>query len=203
MSEPKKEPSKAIEPSPWVEAIEQNRFVGREFLLWLWHRSEVDETTLVTSTKRTISLWLEAQITLASEGEEAKIKGTAAPAAAEAKQALRRGKLPTSARLFAIVDELEFSWTMKADELWRSGLKIPAELKRDEEQDEALYERMRLVEILEQAMETLFRDFLALRLSPAWERSVVPAMRDWARGKAAKSAAKRPHAAVDRAGDSR
>ncbi len=184
---PAKKP--AVEASPYVEAIEQNRFVGREFLLWLWFESEINETTLVTSTKKTISLWLEAQITLSIEGEETKVKGQTAAASAEAKQALRRGKLPQQARMRAIVDELEFAWTMKADELWRATLKIPAQLKEEGDQDETFYERMHLVEILEDAMGQLFRDFLALRLSPSWERVVIPAMREWARGKPVERAA--------------
>lgn len=163
--------------------VEQNRFVGREFLLWLWFESDVFETNLHPASGDPCALWFEKQLTLASEGEEARIKSATPAAAPEAKQALRQGKLPREARVRLIVAELEFSWLMKADELAVGGLKIPAELKSDSDKYEALYERMRLVETLEKQLEALWADFIALRLDAAWESSVVPEMKRWVRGK--------------------
>ncbi len=52
---------------------------------------------------------------------------------------------------------------------------LPAELtKKDDDAHEVLYERMRLVEALEATLEALWSDFLALRLSEAWEATCVP-----------------------------
>lgn len=169
-----------------AELVELNRFVGREFLLWLWFESEVFETNLKPSGADSLSLWLETQITLASEGEEIRVKGATPGLAPEAKQALRQGKLPRDARLRAVLSELEYGWTFKADDLAIAGLGVPAQLKSksDDDKYEVLYERMRLVEILEAALEGLFTDFLDLRLDAAWENKLVPIFKQWARGKA-------------------
>jgi hypothetical protein len=169
--------------------VEANRFLGRELLLWLWFESEHNETKLRASTGKTCSLWVETQITLAADEEEARIKSGMPAATPEAKQALRQGKLPRQARLHAIVDDHEFTWAFKADELGVGALKVPAELKADTDRHEALYERMRLVEELEGVLEDLFADFITLRLSPAWAASVVPLLQSWAYGERVDEAA--------------
>ncbi|MEM1349554.1 MAG: hypothetical protein AAGI01_13405, partial [Myxococcota bacterium] len=58
-----------------------------------------------------------------------------------------------------------------------SGVKIPALLSKEEE--EQFYERMYLLEELEEILDDLFREFLALRLDPAFHEHVFPAMRAW------------------------
>lgn len=166
-----------------AELVEMNRFVGREFLLWLWFESEVFETNLKTSGGRVISLWLETHLTLTMENEEARIKCPMPAAAPEAKQALQQGKLPKQARVHAILDEHEFAWVMKAEELAIGSLKIPAQLKAESDKYEALYERMRLTEELCAVLEALYADFITLRLAPAWEETIAPELKRWARGK--------------------
>ena len=56
---------------------------------------------------------------------------------------------------------------------------------RDEEEDEEtpFYERMTLTKEFEGLLETLYRDFLHLRLSPRWDALVVPTAKRWAAGK--------------------
>lgn len=171
-----------------VSLIEKNRFVGREFLLWLWFESELHETELRPSKVDPCSLWLEAQLTLVNDGEESRLKSPMPAASHEAKEALRRGKLPREARFRLIHNDHEFAWVMKADELAIGGLKVPGELNA-EDKYEALYERMMLVEELETELDALFADFMALRLSDAWERVVVVAMKTWANGKTVDEAA--------------
>ena len=158
-----------------VERIEQNRFVGREFLLWLWFESQLFETNLAPHGMPACSLWLETRITLSFEREESVLKSPAPGAAPEAREALRQGKLPREARIRMITEEREFAWLFKADTLGLASVALPAELtKKDDDAHEVLYERMRLVEALEATLEALWSDFLALRLSEAWEATCVP-----------------------------
>lgn len=160
-----------------IERIEQNRFVGREFLLWLWFESQLFETNLAPHGRSSCSLWLETRITLAFEKEESVLKSAAPGAAPEAREALRQGKLPREARIRMITEDREYAWTFKADTLGLAALALPAELtKKDDDVHEVLYERMRLVEALEATLEALWSDFLALRLSEAWDATVVPAL---------------------------
>lgn len=55
-------------------------------------------------------------------------------------------------------------------------------LEAADEEHETFYERMVLTREVEEILEALYADFLALRLGPAWEETVVPALRTWARG---------------------
>ena len=167
-----------------AELVELNRFVGREFLLWLWFESERTETNLRPLGGPACSLWLDTQITLSGADGEARIKAPMAAASKEAKTALAEGKLPTAARLHLIVEELEFSCGFRAEELAVSGLKVPSQLKADSEPDEALFERISLTERFMATMTALYAEFLALRLSPGWEKITTRELKKWARGKA-------------------
>ena len=164
-----------------VERIERNRFVGQEFLLWLWFESVLFETNLTPTGKPPCALWIEARLTLAFEKDESLLKSATPGSAPEAREALRQGKLPREARLRLVSGEHEYSWLFKGNTLGVGGLKIPAELtKKDDEIHEVLYERMRLVEALEATLEALWSDFLTLRLGDAWERVVIPALERFA-----------------------
>jgi hypothetical protein len=165
-----------------VERIEQNRFTGREFLLWLWFESVVFETNLAPSGLASCALWLETRLTLTFEKDESLLKTAIPGVAPEAREALRQGKLPREARLRLTRGEREYAWLFKADTLALSGLTIPSELKgKDDDVHEVLYERMHLVEDLETTLEALWSDFLALRLSETWEAAVLPALGAFAR----------------------
>jgi len=194
-----------------VDRIEKRRFVGREFLLWLWFESELFEGTLRTREHGSFGFWVERQIVLTAGVEGTRIKGPLPAAGREAKESLRRGKLPESAGFHLVAGNAETSFTLKADRLAISGLKLPTVLGRAEdvppqlldaprrmvkrkredaarrearesdESHEAFYERMGLTRDLEGRLEVLYRDFLAIRLGDAWKR-VVPVMRAWARG---------------------
>lgn len=47
---------------------------------------------------------------------------------------------------------------------------------------ERFYDRMAFARAVEELLEALYRDFLALRLSPTWDSTVVPALEAWATG---------------------
>ncbi len=168
-----------------VERIEQNRFAGRELLLWVWFESVVFETNLAPSGQPSCAAWLETRISLVFEKDETRVSSATPGTAPEAREALLQGKLPREAKLRLVQGEHEYAWLYKADTMGISTLAIPAELdSKKDDVHEVLYERMRLVEALEATLEALFSDFLALRLSDAWEAAVLPALRRFARGEA-------------------
>ncbi|MCC6551758.1 MAG: hypothetical protein IT372_01895, partial [Polyangiaceae bacterium] len=165
-----------------VDLIEKRRFVGREFLVWLWFESELFEGRFEVEGLGPCEVLLEGQITLVQEKEQSKLKGAAPSAAPEAHEALRQGKLPTHARVRVRRGELEYAFLFNADTLGLSGVNIPSQVR--EETDEMFYERMYLVEELEELLGAIYGDFIALRLSTAWESDAVPAIRAWIRGEA-------------------
>ena len=165
-----------------LDLIEGRRFMGREFVVWLWFESEMQETNLHPTGVDPVSMWLEAQITLVLEKEESRLKGAIPASSPEAKEALRQGKLPKEAKMRLVRGEREYAWTLKADSLGLSGLKLPTQLKKNDEKHEVFYERMMLLEDLEASLSALFADFVRLRLADPWDDEVVPLMKSWAHG---------------------
>ncbi|WP_437853143.1 hypothetical protein [Sorangium sp. So ce363] len=170
-----------------AELIEQRRFVGREFLVWLWFESELFEGRFSLDALGVCELWLEGQITLVQEKEQSRLKGAAPSSAPEAHEALRQGKLPSHARVRVTRGELEYAFLFNADAFSLSGVKIPSVVK--DAADEQFYERMYLIEELETLFTALYGEFLALRLGVAWESGVAPFIRTWVRGEPVDTAA--------------
>lgn len=191
----------------FTDRIELRRFVGREFLLWLWFESEVFEATLSTKAHGSFGLWLEGRLVLSEGKESTTIKGTSPGHHREAKEALLRGKLPERAGLHLSWGDNESTLTLKGEAMALSGLVLPTKLdkadadappalappparrkKRAEtrqagdEEAEAFYERMHLTRDVENILESLYADFLALRLSRAWDDHVLPALEAWTGG---------------------
>jgi hypothetical protein len=117
-----------------VDRIEKRRFVGREFLLWLWFESEVFDATLQTREHGEIGLWLESRLTLSHAKESTRIIAPMPGLGPEAKAALRRGQLPESAGLRIYYKEAETRFSLHAERLAITGLKLNTVL---DEQDEA------------------------------------------------------------------
>jgi hypothetical protein len=116
-----------------VDRIEKRRFVGREFLLWVWFESEVFEGTLSTKEHGSFGLWIEKSIVLSMGKEATRIKGAQPAASREAKESLRLGKLPEAAGFHLVQGDQESSFTLKAEQLGIAGLKLPTVLGGEEE----------------------------------------------------------------------
>jgi hypothetical protein len=206
-----------------VDRIEKRRFVGREFLLWLWFESELLDATLSTQKHGPFGLWLERTLVLSEGRESTRITAPMPGIGREAKEALLRGQLPESAGIRIAWNDDETSLVLKAETLGVASLKLQTVLgkaeatpndlvaemaggargkrprsaeKKPDEQHEIFYERMNMAGEFEELLETLFGDFLSLRLAAAWEEIVVPLMRGWVDGEeleiAAYEALRRP-----------
>lgn len=197
-----------------VDRIEKRRFVGREFLLWLWFESETFDATLQTREHGELGFWLEKRLVLSLAKESTRIVAPNPGLGQEAKAALRRGQLPQSAGVRITLKDTETSLVLDAERLAVTGLKLNTVLDQGEDEepptdlmqelagkrpgppgrgkqdapedadDEIFYERMRLTTEVESVIEALYRDFLELRLTAAWDAHVVPALRRFARGEA-------------------
>jgi hypothetical protein len=164
-----------------VDLIETRRFLGSEFLMWLWFKTETHDGLMNLGEEHgdvevvfDDSLVLEAYL---AETERNTFKGGAPAYSPEAKVALQQGKRVSRAKLAILKDGREWTFTLKAEGMDFTSVKIPAVLSRQE--DEKFYERMYLVDEAEDIVDALYEEFLAIRLSDAWHDKMVPAMREW------------------------
>lgn len=166
-----------------LDKIDRTSFIGNEFILFLWFASEVLESELPANGSDTMTLWLDDQLVLAHPvhaEEKATLKGVAPSGTAEAKEALRQGKLPERAHVGLTLGERSYTFTLEGDPLRLGGIKLPALV--DEDIDEQFYERMMLLDQLEEVMGALLERFVRLRLSRSWKSTALPLMRAWVDG---------------------
>lgn len=116
-----------------VDRIEKRRFVGREFLLWLWFESEIFDATLATREHGEIGLWLESRLLLSQQKESTRIVAPSPGLGIEAKAALRRGQLPQSAGIRIFYKDAETRLTLNAERLAITGLRLATVLDQEEE----------------------------------------------------------------------
>lgn len=162
------------------ELIQNRRFLGDEFLMWLWFRSECFDGLMKLGDGRNIEVIFDDALTLEAymaETERSDLKGGAPAFSAEARVSLRHGKRLSKAKLRLIMEGREWVFALKGESLSMSSLKLPALLTKDV--FEQFWERMYLMEELEKLIEDLYGQFLALRLTPVWTEAMLPAMKEW------------------------
>lgn len=179
-----------------LDQIDSARFLGREWLLYLWYESErigaivkppLPQTVLLAPEGvEPFQLYVTSPLVLESSTgvrrgryvvERVSITGTEPDGSAEAGAALREGKLPVKMTLMIVRGEREWSCALDGDTLALSSVKVPAELKKGEEaaRDERLY----LLNELEQMLDALLQQYVRLRLSEEFSSVVRPAIHAW------------------------
>jgi recombination associated protein RdgC len=171
--------------APWLDELEQgkddaedflSRQPGREFLTWLWFKSEERSGRIALEGQEEIGLTFVRRIVLVSgAGDYAESVACQGQHALmlEGKEALRQGKKIREARLSLEIDSMEWEFTFKADLFQFQSMKLPApseefDGKGSLEEDGRLLERLFLVERAVEAMDHLFGFFMKLRLSAGW-----------------------------------
>jgi len=157
-----------------------SRFLGREFLIWLWWRSERDFGSIELGDFGTVDFWIDDRIVFRTVGDDPQtsdLKGGAPATTAEARTALQAGKTIDAARLGLRVKEREYTLEVRSEGLEIAGLKVPGEVK--DGVDEKLYERMFLLEEASGILDLLFDRFADARLSESWEEATLQEIRSW------------------------
>jgi hypothetical protein len=157
-------------------------FLGPELLTWIWWRADHDPR-LVHPDGTEVFLHMDEHLEFRGERAAARrtvLRAGVPGASAEARAALKSGKTLVAGRLLLVRGEEERRFTLKAEDLDLSGLKLPP--------SEGATGRERL----EQSLEALVRAeadldlclsaFLKVRLDPRAWAAEVGRMRAWAAG---------------------
>ena len=160
-------------------------FLAREFMTWLWFKSEERDGTISIPGQSDVALGFERRVVLESgEGEYSETVACQGLHAdlREGKAAIREGKKVREARLRLEKDSNRWEFTLKADRFQFQSMKLPAVGGFDEEDDDkegGVLERIYLVETALKTMDDLFAFFLKRRLSPQWVSEEIPRIKAW------------------------
>lgn len=170
-----------------VDLIAEKRFLGQEFLTWLWWKSEERGGSVALANRGDVIVIFEKHMLLeVGEGETSEkiICSGLQSELKEARTGLQMGKKLEQARLQVISGDYEYSFTIAAALMEYRSVKLPktAESEADEQNPEELegmlLERIYLFEELMKIMDALFGIFLEVRMGDDWKDELVK-IRDW------------------------
>jgi len=169
-----------------VDLITEKRFLGQEFLTWLWWKSEERGGTVELEGQGDIVAVFEKHMLLEygeADYNERLVCSGLQTELKEARTGLRTGKKLEQARLQIIKDDMEYNLTLGATFFEYRGVKLPKTAESESgsgsaEAEGMILERIYLFEELVKIVNDLFRMFLEVRVSPAWPEELVK-IRDW------------------------
>lgn len=161
------------------------KFLGYEFLTWLWFAIENDRVDLNNGTQDSMSsLVIGNRIVLenkkGSRSESVTIKGDDA-GLEEGVLALGKGSMVTELNLCYKVNETEWRFTVKAESLHIGSLRCPATgaIESPKDMEGAILEKVYLCEKAFSLLDNLYEKFIKLRVAENWSKKTVPAIRKW------------------------
>lgn len=165
-------------------AYDRYKFLGNEFLTWLWFLIENEPEKISFSEKETVSLEIGNRIALVRKindmDESVTIKGDDA-GLEEGMLALDKGAIVAELNLVLKFNNQNWRFTIKGESFNISGIKVPesGRVEAKEDIEGAVMEKAYLYERIFLILDNLFIKFIKLRLSSEWDHSVLPLIRKW------------------------
>ncbi len=165
-------------------AYNRYKFLGHEFLTWLWYRIETDPELTQKIEPDLESLAIGNRVVLENSRhnreETITIRGDGA-GLEEGLIALKKGAKVTEINLVCRSAEYEWRFNLKGESLALSGLKTPqtGKVEKKEDLEGAVLERMYLVEKVVNLTFGLYQMFMGERLDPAWDKRTVGEINRW------------------------
>lgn len=171
-------------------AYEKYKFIGYEFLTWLWFVIETDPEYLrgiqpeMTSIDVGNRLVIEnrktgAVETITIKGDDAGLE--------EARLSLKKGGMVSEMNLIYRAGDQKWQFTVKGESFNISTLKIPETapagmVESEEDWEGGALERIFLYEKAIMLVRHLYKGFIRLRIQNEWSNRVVPQMKNWLSG---------------------
>ncbi|HTY23839.1 MAG TPA: hypothetical protein VMC85_11950 [Desulfomonilaceae bacterium] len=169
----------------FLDILREKAFLGREFLTWLWFKSEQTGGRIELPGQKVIEVIFLDRMTLdlsdvdtpqtvTLKGEHSELR--------EGLAALREGKKIEEARISVRSGSNDFTTVVKATWFSFGSFRTPRVVPPEESEEGiegAFLEKVYLIEEGMEAIDALFEYFLSLRISEAWETMELPALRQW------------------------
>ena len=160
--------------------------LGRDFLTWLWFQSDVAYTLFRTDDGQPFQVSMEKRVTVTGfvgcDRETASVTAsdTDSPLS-EARLGLHRGKKVSSALIHITKDDFVSDVSVKAADFSLNSLKTPKIDKpdRDDDPDALFLEKVFLIETAVTLLDSLYRQFLGLRLDEGKWKKTTDEMMKW------------------------
>ena len=167
-------------------AVSYNRykFLGYEFLTWLWFSIENEQNLIQKSLPQPASIQIGNRIKLENHRnqnlETITIKGDEA-GLEEGVLALRKGALVTELNIVYETQNLVCQFTIRGESLNIVNLKtqIVGPLEKKEDIDEKILEKAYQYNKAIRLVDNLYKNFIILRVSTGWEKNKVIKIKNW------------------------
>lgn len=165
-------------------AYNRYKFLGLEFLTWLWGEIENNQSELIKLQKDLVSLDIGNHLVLENRQSNAmetiSIKGDDA-GLEEGRLALRKGAVVTEINVLLKAGDQRWQFTIKGESLNISNLKIPetGPVESREDMEGVFLEKTYLFEKAVALVNALFNEFIKRRLSNTWHNQDMPKIRKW------------------------
>ncbi|MBW1983789.1 MAG: hypothetical protein JRI53_03645 [Deltaproteobacteria bacterium] len=160
------------------------RFLGHEFLTWLWHTIENDLHLLKSLDDELTALEIGNRIVLENRRDEALesiiIQGDEA-GFEEGILALKKGAMVTELNLFYKAGDKKWQFTLKGESLSITNLKTPETsiIETSEDVEGAVLDKIYLYERVVRLLDSMFNAFIKIRVSNEWNTKALPDVKKW------------------------
>jgi hypothetical protein len=165
-------------------AYNRYRFLGNQFLTWLWFLIENDQKIIRECDPDTVSLEVGNRMVLENRTTDGlqtiSIKANHA-GLEEAILSLSKGAAVTEIQLVYQTDSLQWRFNLKGENLSLSAIKLPdsAAAEHEEDKDGLILDRLYLYEKPLVLIDHLYQRFLQIRLSGEWSRTAAADIKKW------------------------
>ena len=165
-------------------AYNRYRFLGNEYLTWLWFTLENEREILNQFDKDITNLEIGNRLVLENRHGESletiTIKGDEA-GLEEGILALKKGALVNDLNLLYRCGDQTWQYNIKGESLNISNLKTPVsgKIENKEDMEGAVLEKIYLYDKIVDFVERSFLYFIQTRLSENWEKKDVPKIKVW------------------------
>ncbi len=165
-------------------AYNRFRFLGHEFLTWLFFAIDTDEAILFGKIDNNIRIDIGNKMVLENrkeaEAEKIVISGEQA-GLEEAFVALSKGALITEINLIIKYENSKLQFTLKGESLCLGSIKLSetGALETSQDLEAAVLEKIYLYEKIFALLDKAYESFLDLRISDQWKNHSAKKMKDW------------------------